>query len=210
VVEDYRRNHSSQTGSSGDQGLGNARRNCAQGSRASGAQAVKRVNDSPDRSEKSDEGRDCPRGGQPGKLALQAAELLRTGNLHGALDRVQAADPTARIAQLPAIFIVSAFKDGNERTGRILMGRRRHIGQPHGLAEGADKAAALPASTVEAAPFGENDGPTEKAEDEQNNEDSFGDRTALQNKICDLATGEKREEIDLQHLDKGRSGLVQP
>src|SRR5438105_4641233 len=88
--------------------------------------------------------------------------------------------------------------------------RSRHIGQPHGFAEGADKAAALPAGTVEAAPFGKNDGPAEQTEHEQNNEHSFGDRTALQNKICDLATGEKREEIDLQHLDKGRSGLVQP
>src|SRR5205085_10170321 len=113
------RNRGRQTGSSGDQRLGNARRNCAQGSCAGGAQAVKRVNDSPDRSEKSDEGRDCARGGQPWKLALQAGELLRTGNLHGALNRVQAPDPTARIAHLPTIFIVSAFKDGNERTGRI-------------------------------------------------------------------------------------------
>src|SRR5438067_12779881 len=92
VVEDYRWNRSRQTGSGGNQRLGNAWRNCAQGSRAGGAQAVKRVNESPDGSEKSDEGSDCTRGGKSGKLAHQAGRHLRRGNLHGALTRVQAAD----------------------------------------------------------------------------------------------------------------------
>ncbi len=77
-----------------------------------------------------------------------------------------------------AQLLVRAFENWNQGAGLELLGDRGDIVQALRLAEHAHEAIALRARAAEQAPFGEDDGPRAQAEDEQDDEDSFGDQTA--------------------------------
>ncbi len=72
VVGDDCRDCGHQSGGSGDQRLRNSRRDRAQSRRAGGAQAVKCVDDAPDRAEQADERRDRSGDRQPRHISFEA------------------------------------------------------------------------------------------------------------------------------------------
>src|ERR1700733_7182944 len=75
VVGNDSGNGSGESGSGGDQGLGDAWRDGTQGSAASGTESVESVNDAPDRAEQSDERSDGSGDGEPGNIAFEASDF---------------------------------------------------------------------------------------------------------------------------------------
>jgi hypothetical protein len=67
-----------------------------------------------------------------------------------------------------------------------LLSYRRNILKPLGLAEGAHKASALAPRSAKPGPLGKNDSPGKYAEPKKNQENNFGNQTAVLNEINDL------------------------
>src|SRR6202167_171957 len=158
VVGDHGRNSHQQAGGGGDQGFGNARRHGTQSGRALRAQAMKGIHDAHDRTEKTDEGRHCADGGQPGKTPFQNRERFARGRLGRALERdyVFGRSETAGLAPIRVIHLI---EDADQRAGLELLADRRHLLQPAGLAEGAHEAAALRAGLAKGASLTQNNCP---------------------------------------------------
>jgi len=76
VVGDHRRNGCSQAGSGGNQSFGNSRGDRAQSCRASRAESVEGIDDSPDGAEQSDKRRNGAGNRKPRNIAFEASDLL--------------------------------------------------------------------------------------------------------------------------------------
>src|SRR5690348_309926 len=196
VVGDYRGNGGKKAGRGGDQRLGNAGRNRAQGSRARRAQPLKGVNDAPDGAEQADEGRNRAGGGQPGHAALQPRHLLGSRNLRGALNGRQPQRPSA----LAAVLVVGVLEDAHQRAGLELLRHGGYVLDARGLAEGAHKAPALRPRPLQGAPLGQDDGPGEYAEGQQDEQYYLGYQAGLLDQVSDLATHRGCNKLSNKHL----------
>ena len=190
VVGDDGRDGRGQASGGGDQSFGNSRSDGAQSGCAGGAQSVEGVDDSPDRPEQSDEGRNRAGNGQPRHIAFEAGDLLGRCDLHGALNGHEVVN-AAGGSHLALELRHRAFKDADQRAGTELFGNRDDILQALRFAEGADESAALRAGAADQPPLGKNHRPGEHAESNQQEENGFGDRTGLKDEINDFAADKR-------------------
>src|SRR3954466_5298403 len=102
-----------QSARGGDERFRNAGSHCAQCCRAAGAESMKRIDDSPDGAEQSNERRDCARNSKPWNIALKTRHLFRRSNLHGPLYRQRIPQRAGR-SHLALKFPVSRLKYANQ------------------------------------------------------------------------------------------------
>ncbi len=152
-----------ETGGGGDQRLGDSRGDRPQGRCARGAQPVEGIDDAPHRAEQPDKWRHRAGGRQPWQTPLQPRQLFRRRDLRRPLH----GHDTQR-SRLAAQLFHRPFQHRNQRARLELLGHRRHLLQPPALAEGPQEARTLHFGAPHGAPLGQDHGPGEEAEDQQN------------------------------------------
>jgi len=84
-------------------------------------------------------------------------------------------------------FFIAVLEDANEGAGAELVGDRSHVLKALGLAEGAEKASALYTGAAKQAPLGEDNGPGQNAESQQEKKNDFGDEASLADEVEQFA-----------------------
>src|SRR3984893_6952644 len=187
-----------QSGGGCDQGFGNARSDCPQGSCTGRAQAVEGVNNAPHRAKQTDEGSYGRGDREPGHVPFQARDLFRCANLHAAPHPVDA-ELTRVACNLSLVFLVTALENSHQRTGAKLIRDGSDILHSLSLAKCPDKSPTLHPRAPKQAPLGQNDGPRDHAEGEQNQKDSLGDRSCVRNHVQDCAAHENAQQREDLH-----------
>ena len=186
VVADDSRDGDDEAGSGGDERLGDAGGDGAEGRCACGAQAVEGVDDAHDGAEEADERCDGGDGGEPGHAALHRGEGFARGGLGGAFERDGIARHAAS-AVLALVLVVDLAEDGDQRAGLELLGDGGDFAEPRRFAKGANEAQALRVGSAEAGPLGDHDGPGKDAREEKDDEDREGDGAAVVNHLQERA-----------------------
>ena len=96
-----------------------------------------------------------------------------------------------------------AFEYTDQRTGAKLFGDRGDVLHALRLAEGADEPSALGARSPDEPPLGENHSPGKHAEDDEDEDNDFGDRTGLKDEINDFAADKQQEDGRKMHRFRG-------
>ena len=89
------------------------------------------------------------------------------------------------------------------RAGLELIGHRGNVLEPLRLAEGAHKASALHPGAPQQTPFGQDDGPGEDAEGEQNQEYELGHRSGVGKHVQHLAANHDCRQREKMHRIQG-------
>ena len=182
IIEDNRGNGGEESGGSGDQRFGDARRYGAEAGGSGGAEAGEGVNDAPDGAEKADEGSDGAGGGQPGHAFFDAANFFGGGQLHVDGDGAETLELAGglRIAAEADLALQFAIAGGVDRSeGRTGGGQGLRIGDATGGAEDAEELVGVAADAAEQAELLEDQSPGDDGEGEKDQKNAACDPTGL-------------------------------
>lgn len=187
VVHDCRGDRREQTESCSEERFADAGADGgnARGSRGGLAQDLKRVDDADDRAEQADEGRDGGRGREPAHVLFKPGDFFICAELEAAFESQGVRNGSVGV-DLAYDLGISELKDGRERCGSELLGRRGHGIQARCFAEGPQELVVGVASPAERAELGEEDRKGEERESQQDDHDGLRDRSRARNHVPDV------------------------
>ena len=182
VVEDGSRDGCGEPDGGSDQRFGNAGRNRAKTCAAGIAESSEGVDYAPHGAEETNEWRYRSHRCQPIHVQLELSDFFADSQLQATLNRVFV-DQRPTLLNLTFNLTVPEIEDGDQWGGAELLAGYCDGLQIIGLAEGAKKVSILAARAAENAAFREHDGPREQREENQDGDDSQGNRPKILNDV---------------------------
>lgn len=196
VVENDGWDGDKEAGGGSDKRFGDAGRHGAQACSASVAEAREGVNDAPDGTEKTDEGRHRAGGSEPGHALFGAAHFLRGSELHADGNGLQALQFSGGLriasADLAQELAIASIVNGRKRRARG--SERLRISYAFCRAKDADELIALTADTAEKAELLENHGPGNNGENSEQDQDTASNRASLRKDVAEVGDEQRSEQ----------------
>ena len=189
VVGNQRGNGGEETGRGGDESFGDAGSDGAKTGGASGAEAGEGVDDAPDGAEETDEGSDAGGGGEPGHAFFDAADFVRSRELHTHGDGLKRFDLRMRIVAFAGDLGLKFAVAGGVNIGEGRTGGDDALGIRHTLGGAKDfqELVGLTTDAAEDAELLEDERPRNEREEKKKQENGTSHKAGLFENVENVA-----------------------